>query len=302
MGRRFICAMGCLVIAGTICCAQQTASLALSSGTPALHQTATPSPELDALAAQIAQQIEKKHLKSVLVIGAVGPDAGKLTQDGQEIGDEISAALTKKANGFQVIDRRTLRDFLDRNGVSEAMTVSDALANWIARKTGIAGFVVVQITAAASGRASIAVSLYKKGQDEGDLQTTVKSELELNPNEERDGFRPLDSDWDKATYSKEELSHIPANSQAACTLCPYPQFTEAARHQGPGIRETAIIYVTVSSEGRVRDIAVVKPARFGLNASAVEAILYLWRFKPGLDAQGKAVSTRFPVEVTFSDR
>lgn len=299
--RRIIFGICVMMIGGAVCRAQQTDVTSPPNGFAASDQAAS-SPELDALASQIAQQIEKKHLKSVLVIGAVGPDTEKLTQDGQEIGDQVSVALAKKANGFQVVDRGGLRDFLKRNGISETMTVSDALANWLARKTGMGGYVVVQIVSAANGRVSIAASVYKKGQDEGDLQKTFKTELELTVKEKRDGLRPLDSDWNKPTYSKEELGQIPVSRQAACMQCPYPQFTEEARHQGPGISETATIFVTVSADGRVSDIAVAKPARFGLNASAVEAILYLWRFKPGLDAQGKAVTTRFPVEITFSDR
>ena len=122
MVRRFLCAMGCLLIGGAICGARQTVPVAPLSATPTANQMTMPSPELDVFAAQITQLIEKKHLKSVIVIGAMGPVAGELTQDGQEIGDEISAALTKKANGFQVVDRAALRDFLKQNGVSEAMT------------------------------------------------------------------------------------------------------------------------------------------------------------------------------------
>ena len=233
MIRRIIFGICVMMIAGVCCVARPTATSLPSSGTARSAQTATPSSEIDALAAQIARQIEKKHLKNVIVIGAMGPITGDLTQDGQEIGDEIGAALSKKANGFQVVDRGALRDFLKKNGVSESMTISDTLANWLARKTGMAGYVVVQIAAVADGRASIAATLYKKGQDEGDEQSTVKTELELTAAQKKDGFRPLDSDWNKATYSKEELTHIPTNSQAACTLCPFPQFTEAARHQGP---------------------------------------------------------------------
>jgi hypothetical protein len=156
---QLICAIGCLLTVGTICGARQVSGSATSNGIPALSQTAASSPELDSLVAQIAQQIVKKHLKSVAVIGAVGPKANEPTEDGKELGDEISSSLTTRASGFQVVDRATLREFVKKNGVSESMMVSDALANWITRKAGVAGYLVIQIGEVSKGRAKIAANL-----------------------------------------------------------------------------------------------------------------------------------------------
>jgi hypothetical protein len=188
-------------------------------------QTAASPSELDSFAAKIAEQIEKRHLKTVKVIGATGPKNSDLTQDGKELGDQLSAALGKHAQGFQVLDRATLRNSLNSAGVSDAMLVSDALANWIARKIAAAGYVVIQITGVSNGRASIVASLFKKGQDEGDLQTVLRTNIELSAEQKRDGFRPHDSNWNNATYSIEQLSHLPADRKAVCSSCPHPQFT-----------------------------------------------------------------------------
>ena len=298
MIRRIVCAVSCLLLIGSVC----GAGRAQSAGMPDFTQTATSSPPLDSLAEQIAQQIERRHLKIVAVIGAFGPKTTELTQDGQELGDKLSAALAKQNQTFQVVDRVTLRNSLKSAGVSEAMLDSDTLANWIARKIAVAGYVLVQITAVTNGRASIVAGLYKKGQDEGDLQTTLKTEIELSAEQKRDGFRPLDSDWNKVTYSIEELSHLPTDRKAACGYCPFPQFTGAAHQQGPGINETVVVNLTVLVDGHVGDVAVVRPARFGLSASAVEQILAKWHFKPALDAGGKATAMRLQVEVNFYDK
>src|ERR1017187_8781194 len=65
----------------------------------------------------------------------------------------------RQASGFQVVDRATLREFVKKNGVSESMMVSDALANWITRKAGVAGYLVIQIGEVSKGRAKIAANL-----------------------------------------------------------------------------------------------------------------------------------------------
>jgi hypothetical protein len=150
--RRTVSAMCVILFACAVCGARQVSAS---------------SPELDSFAAKIGRQIDEKHLKSVLVIGAVGRDPGSLTQDGQEIGDEISAALMKNANGFQVVDRATLRDLLKKNGVSESMAVSDALANWTARIAKVNGYAVIQIGGFSNGKVKIAANLYRTELGDG---------------------------------------------------------------------------------------------------------------------------------------
>lgn len=303
MVRRFLCAMGCLMICGAICSARQAVPAGISSGTPTANQTATPSPELDVLAAQIAQQIEKKHLKSVLVIGAVGRDASKLTEDGQEIGDEISAALTKKANGFQVVDRGTLRDFLKKNGVSEAMAVSDALASWTTRISTVAGYVVVQIGEVSNGKVKIAANLYRA--DLGDVTSlgATKTEVELSADQKRIGFRPLNSDWNRPTISIEDAKKLPLDRSPKCASCPPPQFPDSLRHSvAANGDETVSAYVTIFPDGKPGDIAIVNPGRFGMSEIVAGTILQKWRFKPAVDVDGKPMAFRVNVEVRYQTR
>lgn len=304
MVRRFIYAVGCLVIAGAVRGAQQTTAQAspLNVAT-ALSQTATRATELDSLAAQIAQQIEKKHLKSVVVIGAVGRDASRLTQDGKEIGDEISAALTNRANGFQVVDRGALRDFLKKNGISEAMAVSDALAALTARISTVAGFVVIQIGEVSNGKVKLAANLYRS--DLGDVTPlgTTKTELELSDEQKRVGFRPLDSDWNRPTIPIEDAKKLPPERSPKCSSCSGPHFPESIRQsvRSSGGDQTVGTYITVFADGTVGDIAIVKPAPFGLNEIVVGTI-QKWHFKPAVDSEGKPMAFRSSSEMRFQMR
>jgi hypothetical protein len=289
-----------LLLLSAVCDARQAAGTAAAAPTVATSQVPTSSPEIGSFAAQIAQQIEKKHLKAVLVIGAVGGDPGKLTQDGQEIGDRVSAALTKNANGFQVVDRATLRDLLRKNGVSETMAVSDVLANWVARLAKVAGYVVIQIGAFPNGKVKIAANLYRTELGDVTLLGTTKTELELSDEQKRVGFRPLDSDWNKPTLSIEDTKKLPPDRSPKCASCPPPQFSDSFRHAvGRSAEESVGMYVTVFRDGSVGELALVKPGPVGMTTIAVNTILQKWHFKPALDANGKPMAFRSFVEISF---
>lgn len=298
--RREIFAIGAVLLTGAVCGAQQTLAEESPSGVTTLIQTAASSPEMDSLAAQIAQQIEKKHLKSVLVIGAVGPDAAKLMQDGQEIGDEISAALMKDASGFQVVDRVALRNFLEKNGISEAMAVSDALANWIPRIATVAGYVVIRLGEALNGRAKIVVNLYRTDTGDVALLASSNTEIELSDEQKRVGFRPLDSDWNRPTIPDSESKKLPPDRSPKCKSCPIPQFPDSFRQRAGRHADIAVsMYITVFPDGKIGEIAVVKPGPIGLNEIVVQNILQNWRLKPAVDTDGKPVLFRTEVEVRF---
>jgi hypothetical protein len=290
---------GILILAAT-CAGQQAPVGAATSRAVMVSQDGTSSGELDSFAAQIAQQIMKKHLKSVAVFGAVGTRPSELTEDGKAIGDEISAALAKTANAFQVVDRATLRDFVKKNGVSEAMVVSDALANWIGRKAGIAGYVVLRIGEVSNGRVRAAAELFKPSGYDGDSLGKVKTELELSADQKRMGFRLLDSDWNKPTISESEAKKLPPERSPHCVKCSPPEFTDALRRgTGRNAYESVAMYVTVFPDARVGDVAVVKPGPFGMTIIAVETILQKWHFAPASDGDGKPMAFRTMIEIRY---
>jgi hypothetical protein len=296
----FIGAIGCLLLAITVCFGPQANATDASTDIAAVSQVAESSPEIDALAAQVAQQITKKHLKSVAVFGATGPKTDELTQDGQELGEKFTAALTKQANGFQVVDRATLKEFAKKAGVSEAMVVSDVLAHWITRKTGVPGYVVIQIGEAAKGRVKITANLCKTSEYEGNSLSAAKTEIELSDDERRVGFHPLNSDWNRSTITIEEAKKLPPDRSPHCMTCPSPEFTDAARRDvGRNSGQSVAMYLTVFPDASIGDLAVVKRAPFGMTVTAVETVLQKWHFKPAEDGDGKPIAFRTIVEIRY---
>jgi len=77
-----------------------------------------------------------------------------------------------------------------------------------------------------------------------------------------------------------------------------PEYTPEAKKAG--IRGTVLLEVTVTVEGTVDDIQVVRSldTEYGLDDEAVKAARQ-WRFKPGTK-DGKAVAVRVSLEMTFT--
>jgi periplasmic protein TonB len=81
-----------------------------------------------------------------------------------------------------------------------------------------------------------------------------------------------------------------------CFYMPDPKYSEEARkakYQG-----TVVLQGTITVDGRVTDVQVVKGPGLGLEEKAVEATR-IWRCKPALGPNGKPVPVSVPIEVTF---
>jgi hypothetical protein len=301
--RRIICAVGCLLIAGAICGARQlsqgkSAPVQHQPGTPAVDRTPVSAATVEALISQVAQQILQQHLKSVAVIGAVGPMPDVPTKFGLEFGDKFSADLAKLSSDVRVEDRAALREIVKKNRVSDVMVVSDGLANWVALEARTEGYVVVEFTRVASSGAEVLVTLYRTDKEDGYFLSSANTNLDLTLEQYTDGLQPIDSNWSKDTYTKEEKLQLPRDRQPLCTSCPRPEYTQLGRKE-KALHEQVILEVTVFPDGTAGDIAVIKSARYGLTASSVELVLQKWQFKPALDASGKATSIRLEVEMLF---
>ena len=74
-----------------------------------------------------------------------------------------------------------------------------------------------------------------------------------------------------------------------------PEYSEEARKAK--YSGSVLLQIVVDTEGRARDILVVKSLGMGLDEKAVEAV-QKWKFKPGMKG-GQAVNVRATIEVNF---
>jgi|SRR5579864_1709099 len=76
---------------------------------------------------------------------------------------------------------------------------------------------------------------------------------------------------------------------------PDPEYTEEARRNKT--QGTCVLWLIVDTDGRPRDIRVVRGLGFGLDAKAIDAVKQ-WRFEPA-KKDGKPVNVQISVEVGF---
>lgn len=81
-----------------------------------------------------------------------------------------------------------------------------------------------------------------------------------------------------------------------CAYCPYPTYTDEARHGK--VQGTVTLAVLVGADGRAHGVRVVKGIGFGLDERAVETVRG-WKFVPARDGGKRAVAAWVTVETVF---
>jgi periplasmic protein TonB len=81
-----------------------------------------------------------------------------------------------------------------------------------------------------------------------------------------------------------------------CAYCPYPTYTDEARHGK--VQGAVTLAVLVGADGRAQDIRIVKGIGFGLDERAIETVRG-WKFVPARDGAKHAVAAWVTVEAVF---
>jgi periplasmic protein TonB len=88
----------------------------------------------------------------------------------------------------------------------------------------------------------------------------------------------------------------PGVIQPACAYCPYPTYTDEARHGK--VQGAVTLAVLVGADGRAQDVRIVKGIGFGLDERAVETVRG-WKFIPARDGAKHALAAWVTVEAVF---
>jgi periplasmic protein TonB len=81
-----------------------------------------------------------------------------------------------------------------------------------------------------------------------------------------------------------------------CAYCPYPTYTDEARHGK--VQGSVTLRVLVGADGRAQDIRIVKGIGFGLDERALETVRG-WKFIPARDGAKRPVAAWVTVEAVF---
>jgi TonB family protein len=246
--------------------------------------------QIDALAARVAEELNKKHEKTVVVFDFVGPDK-KSTALGQKVADDFCDALKKSSPSFGVIGRPQIAQALEENRLSSQSLYDAELKLWFAKKLH-QRLMVLGTIEPDGANLHIAVDSYTVKDGRGLKEFKVLAPLSEQMKSLMDA--PADA-------SKDQSATIPSGgangySTATCLYCPQAKFSELAvqkRTQG-----TVFLVVIVGTDGQAHNIQVAKGLPDGLTESAIEAV-QSWRFKPATGPDGALASVKTTIEVTF---
>ena len=85
-------------------------------------------------------------------------------------------------------------------------------------------------------------------------------------------------------------------STPVCEICPYPVYTDEARHVK--VQGTVTLRVLVGADGKAAQIRVVRGVGYGLDDRATETVRG-WKFKAAHDAAGRNVPSWVIIEAVF---
>jgi TonB family protein len=304
--RRFICAVGCLLAVGVVCNAQQSGGVATPAQQASMAASAVSSPEIDALAGKLATQIIKNKLKSVVVVGVIGPSK-HVTELGKELREILSDSLARQGGKFTVIDGEAIRAILHKNRIAEDMLYSDALGDWIALHMQADGIVTGHIDGVRDGSAVLTTELLRMSKYETNPRAELHSTILLTQSQIHAADRKYVPSAEEATAKydnerarMEESTTKNSNGQAkmaACLSCPKPEYSSQARARG--VRGTVYLLVIVQKDGTADNVLVTSPLGYGLDSMAVNSVLR-WKFKPAIDPQGNPAASQVPIEIFFT--
>lgn len=282
-----------------VCAALSAAAFA---GTRAQDPTPELSPtvraQLIGLASHVANLVHRpgvaRSLPKLLVVDFSTEKSPHISRLGTLLADQFSSSLASIGDGFVILDRKPIPEFLRENWMQPDDLRDGDVCLWIARQLGGAG-VIRGILAAGSG-STVRLSIRVEG-----LGTTLYSDQELTMSDEMQGLlaAPVPAINLQPDAIPAEPGVLAANeggvTSPACIECPDPNYTSIARllkYQG-----SLTLSVVVGVDGKPTAIKVVKGAPYGLTKEATD-VVRRWRLAPA-QKDGKPVPVRVNVEIVF---
>lgn len=265
-----------------------------ADSSPSVQIPTTPvsfaSPELDALAANMAKGIVKKKAR-VVVVGGGGPQ-NKVTEMGAGLRDAFNESLARQTQGARVLDGAGVRDVLRKSRVSEGMLYTDVIAAWIAHNASADWYITFRVYGLTGNHASLVAELFAGDKTGSQSIFRASGNVMLTDSQ----LAAADSDYQPTPNVPGAVEAKSVPTVAKCLVCRTPSYTDEGRRLN--ISGTVYLDVVVRPDGLADDILILKPLGGGLDAAAIDSI-FNWKFEPAKDAQGQAIATHLPIEVTF---
>ena len=265
------------------------------------QETAPPRPEVQIheVASRILQEAEKANCKSrscrILVTDFV-VSSGLTSQFGLQLADQFSKELASQQNGAHIIDRSTLREYLEKERISSDLVSNDSAIRWLGKALN-ATTVLTGVTKHLGSFVHVQLRLLSC-----DKEKTAAIEEFTVPRPDAtntlSGFDPIAQAPSKDRWASAPAAYEAGPGEATlpvCLYCPPPPYSDAAR--AAKFEGQVVLDAVVSEDGRVKWTRIVRGAPFGLNKEALNTVRQ-WKFKPGVH-DGKPVSVLLPLDLGF---
>ncbi len=223
--------------------------------------------ETEAFAFHLADEIAKSGRKKVVVLDFVGPEA-EVTELGQWLAEEVSAALGRGDKQLSVIDRARLQAVAVERKLTSKGTLDPMSSLWVGELVGAKAVVTGLLHSSPDGlRLSLVVwDVDKQIRRIADATESLPRTREV---EER--------------LSKRLRSAVPKGSSLdVASVRPTTPSTGSrglspSQSKAPGRPFVEVLDVAINEDGRATDIHLVRGVGYGFDEKAVE-IVQTWRF------------------------
>ena len=253
----------------------------------------------DALAHKV-QLLRKDQLSPlfprILVADFLDPE-GNVSVGGAQLADSLASSLRAKLRPTEVLDRKTLTDYLASTGIAPSIFRERDVACWIAGSVG-ANLIVRGQLVSSDERTILIVKLVRVS----DTRELLAYSSSLSVSQELKQALDEPVRWPAGsqvvvpcTSTTRDMFDGTDVKAPKCIRCPSASFSEEARkakHSG-----RVKLAVIVDEKGRVNTATIIRGDEYGLDSQAVSTSK-TWQLEPATK-NGKPVAVCVPVEVTF---
>jgi TonB family protein len=274
------------------------AALLAALAPPALSQQK----ELDKLAARFAEQLSKPEWKLTgevrTVVVAFSDSAGGDPQLGARLASLFVEALRRQGINLAVVDTQTYARYLKQRKATSGKQPVPNVALDSPPTLQIFGFydrwsrrVALRVRAALLATNRVIAEAHTDIPLTDDLLKPVDIPVVNSPSTAIPSTPPA-NDVPQTVYNagKDGITF------PKCIACPDPKFTDEAR--AAKYFGTVLLRITVSPDGTVGDIQILKDRPYGLTEAAMNAVRR-WKFEPARNREGQPVTVQVLVEVSF---
>ncbi len=249
---------------------------------------------IDTAGADLAHHILHKKQHSVAVFDFSGPGQ-QVSLLGQQLADNISAAIAKSSGNLRVEDRSQIANTRDRESFVPEIVLDPSSLIFLARDLNVGAMVTGDLALAQDGILVLQLKAFRVSDGKG--LVAVKITMPVTPRmkslADKSASPPLAG---VADFVEDKSLTKAGYKPPTCVYCPHASYTgDAIDHRDNG---TVELTATIGTDGTVKAIAVRKGMPDGLTRQSIETVK-TWKLSPASSPVGKPIPARVAIMVSF---